>query len=123
MSQHTRRQFFEDTLIAAAAAATAGTATKPVLAQETSKSAGEKLTVAIIGCGIRGKQHARELARYDDCEIAYVCDPDSSRTAEVSTQLKEAGRRAPETRRPVRAPPPPRAAGAGARHIARRSRR
>ena len=96
MSRHNRRQFFEDTLIAAAAAATAGAIARPLPAQETSKSAGEKLTVAIIGCGIRGKQHARELARYDDCEVAYVCDPDSSRTAEVSAQLAEAGRKAPK---------------------------
>lgn len=96
MSTQSRRHFLEDSLIAAAAAATAGIATRPAFAQEPAKSAGEKLTVAIIGCGIRGKAHARELSRYDDCEIAYVCDPDSSRTAEVAAQLTEAGRRAPK---------------------------
>jgi predicted dehydrogenase len=95
MKIFSRRQFLEDSMIAAAAAASASVANKSVEAQEASRSANEKLTVAIIGCGIRGKAHARELSRFDDCEVAYVCDPDSSRTAEVSAQLVEAGRNAP----------------------------
>src|SRR5205085_11721772 len=45
------------------------------------------ITVAILGCGIRGKQHAAELARLSDCEIAYVCDPDRARTDEIVADL------------------------------------
>lgn len=60
----------------------------PLLAQDqTSVSPNEKLTVAIIGCGIRGKAHARELSRLPDCDIAYVCDPDLDRADEVSALL------------------------------------
>src|SRR6185312_3513735 len=51
---------------------------------------------AIIGCGIRGKQHARELARLADCAIAYVCDPDRERAAEVAALVVELGRPAPK---------------------------
>src|SRR5688572_14208863 len=94
MSHITRRRFFEDSLLAAAAAAAVPTL---AVAEETgARSANEKLTVAIIGCGIRGKQHAKELVRYADCDIAYICDPDSTRTAEVAAQLVESKRPAPK---------------------------
>ncbi|MBW3596153.1 MAG: Gfo/Idh/MocA family oxidoreductase [Planctomycetes bacterium] len=91
-----RRRFLEDSILATAAAA-AASAPVPVLAEENAAgSANEKITVAIIGCGIRGKQHARELARYPDCDIAYVCDPDSERAAEVAAQLVELDRPSPK---------------------------
>ncbi len=67
------------------------------MAEETnSVSANEKVTVAIIGCGIRGKQHAANCAHFADCDIAYVCDPDSDRMAEVSAQLVEQKQPAPK---------------------------
>ena len=63
----TRRRFFEDSLMAAAAVALP----KTLLGAETAAiSANEKITAAIIGCGIRGKAHARELARLADCDVA-----------------------------------------------------
>src|SRR5256885_15998313 len=85
MSYITRRQFLEDAILAVAAAASIPT---PLLAAEQrAVSANDKITVAIIGCGIRGKQHAGELARLSDCEIAYVCDPDRDRAAEDAPDL------------------------------------
>ena len=85
MSHITRRKFIEDSILAAAAAAAIPT---PLLAQEKrAVSVNDKITAAIIGCGIRGKQHASELARLSDCEIAYVCDPDRDRSAEVAADL------------------------------------
>ncbi len=94
MSRTTRRRFLEDSVVAAAVAATptalfADDQTRPV-------SANDKITGAIIGCGIRGKQHAHELARLTDCEIAYVCDPDRDRAAEVAALLVSRGRPAPK---------------------------
>ncbi len=69
-------------------AAAAAALPAPLLAQEGgSVSPSEKLTVAIIGCGIRGKAHARELSRLADCDIAYVCDPDLDRADEVGALL------------------------------------
>lgn len=96
MSNYTRRRFLEDSLLAAATAAAASATVPTILAQEKAGSASNKLTVAILGCGIRGKQHARELARHADCDIAYVCDPDTDRTAELSAQLVEQNRPAPK---------------------------
>jgi predicted dehydrogenase len=85
MKNLSRRRFFEDSVMTAAAAALplrafaeSGTA---------SASPNEKITAAIIGCGIRGKAHARELSRLADCDIAYVCDPDLDRADEVGALL------------------------------------
>lgn len=101
MSKLSRRRFLEDSILAAAAAA--ASASQPLLAEEKSaRSASEKVTVAIIGCGIRGKQHASELVRLSDCEIAYVCDPDQARAAEVAEQLVKQGRSAPKTAQDLR---------------------
>src|SRR5438445_6752172 len=94
MSNITRREFLEDSILAAAAAASLPL---PVLAEERhATSANDKITVAIIGCGIRGKQHADELAKLPDCEIAYVCDPDRDRAAEVAANLVAKNRAQPK---------------------------
>jgi predicted dehydrogenase len=97
MNSITRRRFLEDSILAAAAAATASLPARVVAAEQRTVSANEKITVAIIGCGIRGKQHAGELARLPDCEIAYVCDPDRDRAAEVAADLVMKDRPQPKT--------------------------
>ncbi|MCI0357726.1 MAG: Gfo/Idh/MocA family oxidoreductase [Planctomycetaceae bacterium] len=103
MSHITRRRFLEDSILATAAAA-AASSSLPAAADDTSTpSANSKITAAIIGCGIRGKQHARELARFADCDIAYVCDPDTARTAEVAALLAEQKRPAPKAVQDMRA--------------------
>jgi predicted dehydrogenase len=96
MFHSTRRQFLEDSLLAVAATAAASSSSPLAVAQDRAGSANDKITVAIIGCGIRGKQHARELGRFADCDIAYVCDPDSDRAAEVAAQLVEQNRPEPK---------------------------
>src|SRR3954469_25943776 len=75
MSKRNRRQFLEESLLATAAAA--AFAAKSLVAAEDDPrvTANDKVGAAIIGCGIRGKQHARELVRQEGCEILYVCDP------------------------------------------------
>jgi len=87
MSNITRRQFLEDSILAAAGTAAAWIPTPLEATEERAVSANDKITAAIIGCGIRGKQHASESARLSDCEIAYVCDPDRDRAAEVAADL------------------------------------
>src|SRR5258706_13714529 len=87
MSNITRRQFLEDSILTAAAVATASLPAPGRAAEQRAASANDKITVAILGCGIRGKQHAAELARLSDCEIAYVCDPDRARTDEIVADL------------------------------------
>jgi predicted dehydrogenase len=98
MSQLTRRRFLEDSILAAAAAATAAAASpaRSLFAEEAAaKGANDTITAAIIGCGIRGKVHGREAARFADCNIAYVCDPDTDRMGEVSKIVTDLGRAAP----------------------------
>src|SRR6184192_4302561 len=94
MNSITRRQFLENSILAAAAAASIPAPLRA--AEQRAVSANDKITVAMIGCGIRGKQHADELARLSDCEIAYVCDPDRDRAAEVAAYLVTKNRPQPK---------------------------
>src|SRR5438105_1711044 len=94
MNSITRRQFLENSILAAAAAAAIPAPLRA--AEHRAASANDKITAAIIGCGIRGKQHADELARLSDCEIAYVCDPDRERAAEVAAHLVAKNRPQPK---------------------------
>src|SRR4030095_13688860 len=82
MSNITRRRFLEDSILATAATAATALPKSTRAEDGGAGSANDRITVAIIGCGIRGKQHAEELARLSNCEIAYVCDPDRERAAE-----------------------------------------
>jgi predicted dehydrogenase len=96
MSLLTRRRFLEDSILATAAAA--AVTPQPLTAADDNKpvAANDKVTVAVIGCGIRGKQHARELVRLANCDIAYVCDPDRDRAAEVAALVADQKRPAPK---------------------------
>ncbi|MEO6786021.1 MAG: Gfo/Idh/MocA family oxidoreductase [Chthoniobacteraceae bacterium] len=99
MTNITRRRFFEDSLMAAAAVALPA----PLFAAAPkAASPNQKLTAAIIGCGIRGKAHARELAKLADCDVAYVCDPDLDRADEVGALLVELKRPMPKKVQDVR---------------------
>jgi predicted dehydrogenase len=101
MPNVTRRQFLEDSLLAAATAATFSLP-RPASAAETGPSSKDKLAVAIIGCGIRGQQHAGELARLSDCDVTWVCDPDKDRADEVAAALAAKGRARPKTAQDLR---------------------
>lgn len=94
-----RRQFLEDSILATATMAAASSfAPSWALAEDSGKAGpNEKIRVAIIGCGIRGKQHAADLVRYPECDILYACDPDSERSAEVAALVASKGRPAPKT--------------------------
>ncbi len=70
----------------------------PVWAQkETPSSPSNRIRVAILGCRIRGKQHAAELARLKDCEIVYVCDPDRELAGELAATVEKQQGRAPKS--------------------------
>lgn len=96
MKDISRRRFFENSVMAAASAAAACRLfSRQTFAVEPVRP-GEKLTAAIIGCGIRGKAHARELAKLGGCDVAYVCDPDLDRADEAGALLVELGRPMPK---------------------------
>ncbi len=103
MQSITRRRFIEDSMLAAAAAASAGAAAMAVWAEEEKPaSANNRIRVAILGCRIRGKQHAQELARLRDCEIAYVCDPDCDLVNELAGIVAKQQSMAPKTAQDMR---------------------
>lgn len=100
MSNVTRRRFFEESLFAAAAAATmAGLATgSRSLAAEAAAdkaaspdktSPNDVLQHAILGCRIRGKAHAAEFGKQAGTRIAYVCDPDLTLAEELAASIEK----------------------------------
>ena len=94
----TRRRFLEDSMLVTAATAAAAAAS-PLSAWAQEKNPGSpnnRIRVAILGCRIRGKQHAQALARERDCEIAYVCDPDRELAGELSATVEKQQGRAPK---------------------------
>ena len=82
MTRCTRRQFLEDSVLAAAVAA--AFPVNGLLAAETKleklelpkKNPGELLQVAIVGAGDRGGVHIDEFIINPDTEIAYIVDAD-----------------------------------------------
>ena len=78
MARQTRRDFLENSLFAAAAAATAGSvASAPVFAAG-SKSPNERLRVAVLGVRSRGQSHLDGFFKRSDVEVAAVVDPDEA---------------------------------------------
>jgi predicted dehydrogenase len=80
MSKQNRRDFLENSMLAAAAAAVAaGPATSElVAAEEGSSSPNEKLRVAVLGVRGRGGSHISAFSRRKDTEVAVLCDPDEA---------------------------------------------
>jgi predicted dehydrogenase len=99
----TRRQFLEDSILATAAAAAASAAVSPAPgADKQPASPNDAIGVAILGCGIRGQQHAQELGRLSGCNILAVCDPDRDRVNSLADQVAQRGNRRPKAVRDLR---------------------
>ncbi len=77
MTQRNRRRFLQDSMLAAAAAAAATSSAQTLLADDQpSKSANEKLGVAVVGTRGRGKSHRDAWLKRSDTEILYMVDVD-----------------------------------------------
>ncbi|MGO9111153.1 MAG: Gfo/Idh/MocA family protein [Thermoguttaceae bacterium] len=81
MTQITRRQFLEDSLLAAAVAAAFPAADalateKKGKTKAAPKKAGDLLQVAIVGAGGRGGDHISEYLANPNTEIAYIVEAD-----------------------------------------------
>ena len=88
MAQRNRRQFLEDSMLAAAAAVTAsGPGEMLADVERTSQSAVEKLGVAVIGVRGRRNSHLRFFAGRQDTELLYVCDVDRDVGARRALQV------------------------------------
>jgi predicted dehydrogenase len=74
-----RRQFLEDSMFAAAAAAMAGGTGRMLRGQDApqSKSPNEKLSVAVVGVNGRGGSHYGFFSSQKDTVVSYVVDVDS----------------------------------------------
>jgi predicted dehydrogenase len=95
MHSISRRQFLEDSMLAAAATAAAQAIPQFAAGDDAPpKSANETIRHAVIGCRIRGRVHAKEFSTKPGVEMAYVCDPDRDLAEELAAAVeKEQGRR------------------------------
>lgn len=75
MARVSRREFLENSMFAAAAAA-AATPMRSALAQDNPGDKGEKLRVVVVGVNGRGGSHVDGFGKRSDCEIAGICDVD-----------------------------------------------
>ncbi len=102
MTAYSRRRFLEDSLLAAAALATASAVPARAAEERQSTSPGERLSVAIVGVGGRGGEHIREFLNRKDCEITYICDADSkiggNRAEQVGKEQKRKPKFVPDVR-------------------------
>lgn len=79
MSQHSRREFLEQSMFAAASAAALGASIPHLSAAESeSSSPNEKLRVALLGVNGRGQSHLSAFTGRKDTEVVAVVDPDES---------------------------------------------
>lgn len=77
MTRQTRREFLENSMLAAAAAATSGSVVTRLSAADQSSSPNERLRVAVLGLNGRGTSHLEAFTGRKDTEVVAVCDPDS----------------------------------------------
>ena len=66
----TRRDFVQNSMTGAAALATASSVRRATGAE----SPANKVVIALIGAGGRGRGFTRKLAAREDVDIGYVCD-------------------------------------------------
>ncbi|MDY0166684.1 MAG: Gfo/Idh/MocA family oxidoreductase [Thermoguttaceae bacterium] len=79
MKHFNRRHFLKDSMVATAASLAVTAPVTTVLSDEKqSKSPSEKLSVAVLGVRGRGSALAASFGTRDDCEITYVCEPDTA---------------------------------------------
>jgi predicted dehydrogenase len=106
MSKKTRRQFLEESLFAAAAAASATCVTSDAWARsEPRRTAGpnDKIRVAVIGVNGRGREHIDTLAKLGDlAEIATVCDCDTAPGMQAVKIVKDRTKKAPKFEQDLR---------------------
>ncbi|MEX0613664.1 MAG: Gfo/Idh/MocA family oxidoreductase, partial [Pirellulales bacterium] len=95
MQQHSRRTFLRRTLLTPATILCA-----PALLKAARPT--EKLSVGVIGCGIRGRFHAAEFTAHPDCHVSYVADADSARAESVADQVAESQGLRPQVERDLR---------------------
>ena len=96
MTHLTRRQFLEQTILAATATAAMIPGERLAAAEKQSKSPNDRIRCAVIGAGIRGTAHAQAFSGRRDCQITYVCDADRGRGPRIAKQISDRQGREPK---------------------------
>jgi predicted dehydrogenase len=94
MGAISRREFLEDSLLAAAAAA-AGPIPRPALPGPKA-GPNDRLRVAVLGVHGQGRVHVNKWADMKDVEVAAICDPDSKVFPEAAAAVERKGGRKPQ---------------------------
>jgi predicted dehydrogenase len=97
VSRITRRRLFEDSLLAAAAAAVAGSPLKALAQEGGGRKVGpnDRIRIACIGFNGQGCAHIRAYAGMNDVEIAMLCDTDTAVWPKGLKIIESAGKKAP----------------------------
>jgi len=86
-----------DAIGAAGVALSAMAAAEPAAGQDAAPAAtSDRFVVGVIGPGGMGTFHLKTLIANPQVDIAYVCDPDSTRAATAAKTVESAGRPAPK---------------------------
>src|SRR5213592_52874 len=108
MRPSNRREFFLDSArisaaLAAAASLTARTTTEAHAPTTTKADPIDRMRVAVIGTGGRGKDHVSGLLNKDlNCEIVTVCDPDDRQPRQVMRSIEQIQGKAPQHEKDLR---------------------
>jgi predicted dehydrogenase len=95
MSRRNRRQFLEDSMMAAAAAVGTGYVSRALAEESVSTSPNEKLSVAVVGVNGRGRSHLEAFTERGDTEVTHVCDADLAVAEKVADQVAKRQERRP----------------------------
>jgi len=95
MALHTRREFLEDSMLAATAALAGSAMAAPLFAEQASNSPNETLRVAVLGVNGRGQDHLNGFEKRPGCEVAAIVDPDETvgRTKGVARVESKTGKK------------------------------
>ncbi|MFA6631035.1 MAG: gfo/Idh/MocA family oxidoreductase, partial [Kiritimatiellia bacterium] len=81
MLSHTRRGFLKAALAASAA---------PVWVPSAAFGANERLALAVVGAGGRGRHLARQFAKLDEARVVAACDVDARARTTCVTEMHKA---------------------------------
>ncbi len=95
MGRLSRRKFLEDSLLAAAAAACAGSPL-PLAASSRRLGPNERLRVGVVGVRGQGRVHVGRYAGFPDVEVAAICDPDPNVITDAMNSVEKKTGRKPE---------------------------
>jgi predicted dehydrogenase len=73
----------------------AGVVVAGVRSSASARSSSELISIGAVGCGGRGRDHAKLLAGRNDVRISWVCDPDRNRAEQAAAEVEKVGGKKP----------------------------